>query len=93
MAKLFANNIKEGGFELHSNNFFDTVTIKTNEKTKEIYKKAISERVNLRKVDNNTLSVAFDEAKRIGESLVSTVGIIYLWKGTNGNPIKWMKFD
>ena len=35
----------------------------------------------------------FDEAKRIGESLVSTVGIVYLWKGTNGNPIKWMKFD
>ena len=24
LAKLFANNIKEGGFELHSNNFFDT---------------------------------------------------------------------
>ena len=34
-----------------------------------------------------------DEAKRIGESLVSTVGIVYLWKGTNGSPIKWMKFD
>ncbi len=65
LAKLFANNIKEGGFELHSNNFFDTITIKTNEKTKEIYKKAITEKVNLRKVDNNTLSVAFDEAKRI----------------------------
>ncbi len=65
LAKLFANNIKEGGFELHSNNFFDTVTIKTNEKTREIYKKAITEKVNLRKVDNNTLSVAFDEAKRI----------------------------
>ena len=35
----------------------------------------------------------FDEAKRIGESLVSTIGIVYLWKGTNGSPIKWMKFD
>ena len=34
-----------------------------------------------------------DEAKRIGESLVSTIGIVYLWKGTNGSPIKWMKFD
>ena len=65
LAKLFANNIKEGGFELHSNNFFDTITIKTNQKTKEIYKKAITEKVNLRKVDDNTLSVAFDEAKRI----------------------------
>ena len=65
MAKLFANNLKEGDFDLHSDNFFDTVTIKTNNKTEEIYKKAISEKVNLRKVDNKTLSVAFDEAKRI----------------------------
>ncbi len=65
LAKLFANNIKEGGFDLHSDNFFDTVTIKTNKQTEEIYNKAIAEKVNLRKVDNNTLSIAFDEAKRI----------------------------
>jgi len=65
LAKLFAENIKDGGFELYTNNFFDTVTIKTNNKTDEIYKKAISEKVNLRKVNNKTLSVAFDEAKRL----------------------------
>jgi len=65
LAKLFAENIKDGGFELYSNNFFDTVTIKTNNKTDEIYKKAISEKVNLRKVNSKTLSVAFDEAKRL----------------------------
>ena len=65
LAKLFSENIKAGGFELHTNNFFDTVTIKTNNKTNEIYKKAISEKVNLRKVNNTTLSVAFDEAKRL----------------------------
>ena len=46
LAKLFANNIKEGGFDLHSDNFFDTVTIKTNKKTEEMYKKAITEKVN-----------------------------------------------
>ena len=65
LAKLFADNIKDGGFDLYTNNFFDTVTIKTNNKTDEIYKKAISEKVNLRKVNNKTLSVAFDEAKRL----------------------------
>ena len=65
LAKLFADNIKDSGFELHTNNFFDTVTIKTNNKTNEIYKKAISEKVNLRKVNDKTLSVAFDEAKRL----------------------------
>ena len=65
LAKLFADNIKKNGYELHTNNFFDTVTIKTNNKTEKIYQKAISERVNLRKVDGKTLSIAFDEAKRV----------------------------
>ena len=65
LAKVFAKGIKEGGFKLYSNYFFDTVTIKTNAKTDEIYNKALSEKINLRKVDNQTLSVAFDEAKRL----------------------------
>ena len=65
LAKLFADNLKKGDYELVSDKFFDTVTIKTNEKTEEIFKKAISKKVNLRKVDENTLSVAFDEAKRL----------------------------
>ncbi len=65
LAKLFAKNLEEGGYVLHSKNFFDTVTIKTKNKTDEIYKKAISKKVNLRRVDKETLSVAFDEAKRL----------------------------
>jgi len=65
LAKLFADNINKGGFELHTNNFFDTVTVKTKNKTEEIYNKALSEKVNIRKIDNETLSVAFDEAKRL----------------------------
>ena len=65
LAKVFADAVQNAGFELHSNYFFDTVTIKTKNKTEEIYNKALSEKINLRKVDNQTLSVAFDEAKRI----------------------------
>ncbi len=65
LAKSFADRIKNGGYELYSNYFFDTVTIKTGTKTEEIYEKAISEKVNLRKVNEEYLSVAFDEAKRI----------------------------
>ena len=64
LAKLFADNIKNSDFELHTNNFFDTVTIKTNNKTEEIYEKAISEKVNLRKINDKTLSVVFDESKK-----------------------------
>ena len=65
LAKLFAKNLEENGYTLHSKNFFDTVTIKTNDKTQNIYNKALSKKVNLRKVDDKTLSVAFDEAKRL----------------------------
>ena len=65
LAKVFADALQNEGFELYSNYFFDTVTIKTNDKTDAIYNRAISERVNLRKVNNKTLSVAFDEAKRL----------------------------
>ena len=46
---------------------FDTVTIKTNEKTDHIYKTALNEGVNLRKVDHNNISVAFDEAKKLSD--------------------------
>ena len=33
----------------------------------------------------------FDEAKIAGDKLTSTTGILYLWKETIGQPIKWMK--
>ena len=65
LAKVFADSIISAGYNLYSNNFFDTVTIKTNEKTNDIYKKALTEKINLRKIDDNMISVAFDEAKRL----------------------------
>ena len=66
LAKLFAEDIKSE-FEILSENFFDTVTIKTKNKTEAIFKKALDENINLRKVDNETLSVAFDEAKKLDD--------------------------
>jgi glycine dehydrogenase len=66
LAKLFADEIKSE-FEILSENFFDTVTIKTKNKTEAIFKKALDENINLRKVDNETLSVAFDEAKKLND--------------------------
>ena len=67
LAKLFADGIKKTGFKILSDHFFDTVTIVTKNKTKEIYQKAQSEGINLRKVDENNLSVAFDEAKKLND--------------------------
>ena len=67
LAKLFADGIKKAGFKILSDHFFDTVTIVTKNKTKEIYQKAQSEGINLRKVDEDNLSVAFDEAKKLND--------------------------
>ena len=65
LAKLFADEIKKGGFKILSDHFFDTITIATGDKTDEIYQSAQKESINLRRVDNNNLSVAFDEAKKL----------------------------
>ena len=67
LAKLFADEIKNGGYQILSDHFFDTVTIKTNEKTNSIYQTALNEEINLRKVDEKHLSVAFDEAKKLDD--------------------------
>ena len=67
LAKIFADNIKTGGYKILSDHFFDTVTIKTNEKTNSIYEAALKENINLRKVDEEHLSVAFDEAKKLDD--------------------------
>jgi len=67
LAKIFADNIKSSGYKILSDHFFDTVTIKTNEKTNSIYEAALKENINLRKVDKEHLSVAFDEAKKLDD--------------------------
>ena len=65
LAKLFYEGVKATGFEILSDHFFDTVTIKTKDKTKEIYQKALAKKINLRNVNNEMISVAFDEAKKL----------------------------
>ena len=65
LAKIFADSLEENGFKIFSKSFFDTVTIETNEKTETIFNKALAEKINLRKVNKKTLSVAFDEVKKI----------------------------
>ncbi len=67
LAKLFADEIKKGGFQILSDYFFDTVTIRTNDKTNVIYQNALKENINLRKVDDKHISVAFDEAKKLND--------------------------
>jgi glycine dehydrogenase len=65
LAKLFSEGVKATGFETLSDHFFDTVTIKTKDKTKEIYQNALAKKINLRNVNNEMISIAFDEAKKL----------------------------
>ena len=50
---------------LYSDYFFDTVTIITKEKTDQIYKNALDQKVNIRKVNSEMLAVSFDEKKNV----------------------------
>lgn len=63
-ANAFASKIKTK-YEILSDQFFDTVTINTKDKTKEIYAKALEFKVNLRLIENHGLSVSFDETTRV----------------------------
>jgi glycine dehydrogenase len=65
LAKNFADKIKQSGYEIYSDHFFDTITIKTLNKTESIYQNALSQNVNIRKVNSEMLSVAFDERKNV----------------------------
>ena len=65
LAKNFADKIKQSGYELYSDYFFDTVTIVTKEKTDQIFKNALAQKVNIRKVNSEMLAVSFDEKKNV----------------------------
>ena len=67
LAKIFGDEIRKGGYQILSENYFDTVTIKTDEKTNSIYEAALKQNINLRKVNDRLISVAFDEAKKLND--------------------------
>ena len=65
LTKNFADKLKQSGYELYSDNFFDTIAIKTFDKTEKIYKNALDQHVNIRKVNSEMLAVSFDERKNV----------------------------
>jgi glycine dehydrogenase len=65
LTKNFADKLKQSGYELYSDHFFDTVTVKTFDKTEKIYKNALDQGVNIRKVNSEMLAVSFDERKNL----------------------------
>ena len=61
LATAFANTVKAAGFGIVHEQFFDTVMVKTDAKTAEIYQNALNVGINLRQFDDNHLLVAFSE--------------------------------
>ena len=66
LTQTVAEAIEERGFELVSDNFFDTITIKVNDITP--YKtKAERQQINLRYIDKNRIGISIDETTTIGD--------------------------
>ena len=59
-----ADAIRERGFELVSENFFDTIVVKIKD-TKAIKEKAERQQINLRYVENNQIGISLDETTDI----------------------------
>ncbi|MDG2060732.1 MAG: aminomethyl-transferring glycine dehydrogenase [SAR86 cluster bacterium] len=59
--RLLANNIKKSGFDLESDSFFDTVVVKTGKKTQDIFNQALTNKINLRRINEDNLGISLDE--------------------------------
>ena len=60
LAKTAAHALKEKGFALASEHFFDTIAVVTNDAEK-IIAAAAKKNINLRKISSNTIGISFDE--------------------------------
>jgi len=60
-ARICAESLKKSGFELTSESYFDTITVKTPSKADEIIAAAVEAGCNLRRIDADHVSIACDE--------------------------------
>lgn len=66
LTQLVADAIEERGFELVSQNFFDTLTIKT-DSVEPIRQKALRQQINLRYFDDKHIGISLDETVMIDD--------------------------
>lgn len=66
LTQTVAEAIEERGFELVSNNFFDTIVVKIKD-TSAIKTKAERQFINLRYIDNNHIGISLDETTDVGD--------------------------
>lgn len=60
-ARMLAEGLRKGGCKLHSQTFFDTVTVQDGHRRDEVLERARQRRVNLRDTDPGLLGVTLDE--------------------------------
>ena len=66
LTQTVAGAIEERGFDLVSENFFDTIVVKVKDITA-IKAKAVRQLINLRYIDNNHIGISLDETTNIGD--------------------------
>jgi glycine dehydrogenase len=69
----FVEGLKQMGLKIQQSAFFDTVSIETGDRLEAVIGKALELQMNLRRVDNKTLGVSFDETS-------TREDVINLWK-------------
>ncbi|HCG6969723.1 TPA: aminomethyl-transferring glycine dehydrogenase [Vibrio parahaemolyticus] len=76
MTAILAAGLTKGGFELAHNSFFDTITINTGEKTRDLYTKALTADINLRVLPGK-LGISLDETTTVAdvEALFAVFGV------------------
>jgi len=73
---VVAVKLKEKGFELASNQFFDTIAIST-KKAKEMVENAAAKNINLRLINHELIGISFDETSNLKtvQSLLECLGV------------------
>jgi glycine cleavage system P protein (glycine dehydrogenase) len=67
MTQILAHGLQQLGYEVVSDSFFDTITVRVPGQANRIAAKAREKRINLRVVDANHLGISFDEVTRRSE--------------------------
>lgn len=75
LTAILAEALKANGVELAFDNFFDTLTLNTGDKTAEIYQRALDAEINLRNVNGEQLGISLNETTTLAdvEQLVAVI--------------------
>ncbi len=86
-AVRMANALKQGGFEVLSDSFFDTITVRVGPMQGVILRAAAAEQVNLRRIGEDRIGIALDETTRTAkiEAVWRAFGIDRAWDDVAGD--------